>query len=261
MKIDLLFVQVPLLFLYVITALIVFLSIVCGYYLGCYIRRRKNDKGAPLGSIIGAMLGLLAFISAFTFGIAATRFDARKQLLLNEVNAICTAFLRTDFLTNPHGAETRKLLGKYVDIRVEAVQHPEKLLQALVDSAVLHDQLWSQVTDLSRSTNGSILLGLYIQSLNEVIDLHSKRVMIGLHDRIPGNIWLVLYFVTMLTMWAVGYDFGLNGVGSFLISLVMALAFSAIIFLIADLDRPTEGLLKVSQKPMIELQQKLISLP
>jgi hypothetical protein len=259
MKIDLLFSQIPLLFLFVITVGFVFLSIVGGYYLGNYIRSRKNEKGTSLGSIIGAMLGLLAFILAFTFGIASSRFDARKQLLLDQTNALGTAFLRTDFLADPQGTETRKLLRKYVDILVEGGQHREKLPQALVDSDLLLDQLWYQVTALRRLTNDSIMLGLYVQSLNEVIDIHAKRVMVALQYRISGSIWLVLYFVTMLTMFGVGYDFGLNGSGSFLISLVLAFSFSAVILVIADLDRAVEGLLKVSQQPMIELQQKLNS--
>jgi hypothetical protein len=258
MQIDLLLDKVPLLFLYVIMVVIVFLSIVSGFGLGSYIRRcKKRENEAPIGTIVGAMLGLLAFILAFTFGMAASRFDARKQLLLDEANAIGTAFLRTDFLAEPQGTEARKLLRKYVDVRVEGVLHPEKLPQALVDSEVLHQRLWSQVTALSRQTNNPVLLGLYIQSLNEVIDLHAKRVTVGLQYRIPGSIWLALCFVTILTMWAVGYNFAINGRGSFLISLVLALAFSAITFLIADLDRGAEGLLKVSQRPMIELQQHL----
>jgi hypothetical protein len=250
--------QLPLWFFYVMTVVIILLSTLSGSRLGRYIRRRKKgETEAPIGAIVGSMLGLLAFILAFTFGLSASRFDARKQLLLDEVNAIGTAFLRTDFLPEPQGTETRKLLRRYVDIRTEIVRHPEKLRQALVDSEMLHDQLWSQVTALSKQNNNAILLGLYIQSLNDVIDFHSKRVTVALGYRIPDTIWLALYFVTILAMVAVGYHFGITGAGSFWITLVLAFAFSAVILLIEDLDRSTEGLLKVNQKPMIELQQKL----
>ncbi|MBU0714876.1 MAG: hypothetical protein KJ964_05925 [Verrucomicrobia bacterium] len=258
MQIDLLFDNIPLLLLYVITVAIVFLSVICGFGMGSYTRRhKKSEKEAPVGTLIGAMLGLLAFILAFTFGIASTRFDARKQLLLDEVNAIGTAFLRADFLAYPQSVAARNLLKKYVDILVEATRNPEKLSKALVDSEMLHEQLWSQVTAFAGQNNNSILLGLYIQSLNEVFDLHAQRVTVALRYRIPGSIWLALYFVTMLTMWAVGYDFGRKGVANILISLALALAFSIIILLIADLDRSSEGFLTVSQNPMIELQQKL----
>jgi hypothetical protein len=258
MQSELLHDQLPLWFFYVMTVVIVLLSALSGFRLGRYVRRRKKgETEAPIGAIVGSILGLLAFILAFTFGMAASRFDTRKQLLLDEVNTIGTAFLRTDFLPEPQRTETRKLLRRYVDIRTEAVQQPEKLPQALVDSEMLHDQLWSQVTALSKQNNNSILLGLYIQSLNEVIDFHSKRVTVALQYRIPDSIWLALYFVTILAMAAVGYHFGITGASSFWITLVLALAFSAVILLIEDLDRSTEGLLKVNQKPMIELQQKL----
>ena len=177
--------------------------------------------------------------------------------MLDEVNAIGTAFLRADFLPESRCEETKKLLRKYVDIRVEAGQQTKKISLALKDSEALHDQLWTQVNSLSKQANDKILLGLYTQSLNEVIDLHTKRVTVGILYRIPGIIWLALYFVSILAMVAVGYYFGLAGGGSLLISLLLSFAFSTVILLIADLDRTQEGLLKLSQQPMLELQQKL----
>ena len=194
------------------------------------------------------MLGLLAFILAFSYGMAASRYDVRKTLLLDEVNGIGTAFLRADFLPDPQRAETRKLLKQYVDLRSDYSRHPEKLPQIVAASEVLHDQLWAQVTSLPSKNGQPVLVGLYIQALNEVIDLHSKRLTVGLLYRISPGIWLTLFLVSVLTM---------LGAGSFWITLVLTLSFSAIILLIADLDRPRGGLINVSQEPMVELQQKL----
>lgn len=258
MQIELLFGNLPLWFIYIMTVVIVLLAVVSGFRLGSYIRRRrKSGEEAPIGSIVGAMLGLLAFTLGFTLGMAFSRFDARKQLLLDDVNRIATAFLRADFLPEPQRTEARNLLKKYVDIRAKTTYQPEKLPQVVVDSEALHEQLWAQVNGLSKQSNDSVLFGLYIQSLNEVIDIHSKRVTVGLQYHIPGSVWLALYFVTILTMVAVGYNFGTASAGSFLISLLLGLAFSAVMLLIVDLDRLTGSFLKVSQKPMIELQQKL----
>jgi len=258
MNIEMLFYQLPLWSVYVITVVLVLLSVVSGFLLGRYIRQHiQIEQEAPIGAVVGALLGLLAFLLAFTFGMTASRFESRKQLLLDEVNAIGTAFLRADFLSEPQRAETKKLLRKYVDIRVEGGQQTEKLSQALKDSEVLHDQLWAQVASLSKQPSDKILLGLYAQSLNEVIDIHTKRVTVGILYRIPASIWLALYFVSILAMVAVGYYFGLAGGGSFLVSLLLSFAFSTVIFLIADLDRTQEGLLKLSHQPMLELQQKL----
>src|SRR5688500_9096652 len=104
------FQRLPLAAVFVLAVAIVLASLSTGYGVG--LRRSKrggNHDEGPIGSIVGAMLGLLAFILAFTFGIAASRFDVRKQLLLDEVNAIGTAVLRTDLLPEPHGAESRRL--------------------------------------------------------------------------------------------------------------------------------------------------------
>lgn len=258
MDINFLFEKTSLLIFYIITASAVFLSIMIGFGLGSFNRnRRKNVKEVKLGSIIGAMLGLLAFILAFTFGAATSRFDAKKQLLLDEVNAIGTTFLRTDFLAESERAEAKKLLKKYVDIRVDVLKNPKQLPQIILESEEIQSQLWSQVSSAPNKETDPILLGLYIQSLNEVIDLHTKRVTVGLQYRIPGIIWTTLYFVTILTMLAVGYEFGLEGVSNILISFILALAFSAIIVLITDLDRGVAGTLQVSHQPLIELQQKM----
>jgi hypothetical protein len=254
MKIGMLFQVTPLWLLFILTIIVVLFSYVCGSRLGCYLRLKgEKQNEAPIGAIVGATLGLLAFMLAFTFSIAASRFDVRKQLLLDEVNAIGTAILRTDFLPESKRSISRQLLKQYVDIRVEVALHPEKVAQLIKASEALHDQLWSLLALVPPEE----FAGLYIQSLNEVIDLHSKRVTVALQYHIPGTIWSILYFLTLLAVVAVGYQFGIAGTKSYLIVLVLALSFSAVITLIADLDRSSEGLLKVSQKPMIELQQKL----
>ena len=110
---------------------------------------------------------------------------------------------------------------------------------------------------INTTAAGVNILWENIQALNEIIDLHSKRVTVGLLYRISPGIWLTLFLVSVLTMLAVGYHFGITGAGSFWITLVLTLSFSAIILLIADLDRPRGGLINVSQEPMVELQQKL----
>src|SRR5215470_13338872 len=89
----------PLWALFISILVVVLLSVECGYRLGKYRRgRHEEEKEAPLGTMVAATLGLLAFILAFTFGLAAARFDARRQVLLDEVNAIGTTYLRAGML-------------------------------------------------------------------------------------------------------------------------------------------------------------------
>src|SRR5215469_7511459 len=114
--------SLPLWGLFVVILLVVLLSVEFGYRLGKYRRSRsEQEKEAPVGTMVGATLGLLAFILAFTFGLAAARFDARRQLLLDEANAIGTTYLRAGMLPE-RGEEIRGLLRDYVRTRLEAVQ-------------------------------------------------------------------------------------------------------------------------------------------
>jgi hypothetical protein len=101
----------------------------------------------------------------------------------------------------------------------------------------------------------SIIVGLFVQSLNEVIDLHAKRVQAGLRSRIPGAIWVGLFAVAALSLAAMGYQAGLVGTRRSLAVPAMAIAFSVVIELIADLDRPKEGVLKVSQGALLDFPE------
>src|SRR5499427_2024896 len=114
--------SLPLWGLFVVILLVVLLSVEFGYRLGKYRRSRsEQEKEAPVGTMVGATLGLLAFILAFTFGLAAARFDTRRQVLLEEANAIGTTYLRAGILPE-RGQEIRTLLRDYVAARLEAVQ-------------------------------------------------------------------------------------------------------------------------------------------
>ena len=100
----------PLWALFIFILVVVLLSVEGGYRLGKYRRsRREEEKEAPLGTMVGATLGLLAFILAFTFGLAAARFDSRRQVLLDEANAIGTTYLRAGMLPE-RGEQIRGLL-------------------------------------------------------------------------------------------------------------------------------------------------------
>src|SRR5271165_5160231 len=123
---------VPLWGLFGATVVIVLLSIEGGYWLGWYRRRRsEEEKEGPVGAIVAATLGLLAFVLAFTFGLAASRFDARRQIVVEDANAIGTTYLRAGLLPNGRGVKIRKLLREYVDARLEAAEtgDVEKVLQ------------------------------------------------------------------------------------------------------------------------------------
>jgi hypothetical protein len=205
--------------------------------------------------MVGATLGLLAFMLAFTFGLAATRFDTRRQVLLDEANAIGTTYLRAGMLPDRRDA-IRTLLRDYVDVRLEAVRSGN-VTEGIRRSEHLHDQLWTQAVALGETHPTSIVVGLFVQALNEVIDLHAKRVTAGVRNRIPGAIWVALFTVAVLSFTAMGYHAGLSRTSRSLAELAVACTFSVVIGLIADLDRPQEGVLQVSQQALMDLRQSI----
>jgi hypothetical protein len=244
----------PLWGLFLVTAAVVWVSIEAGYWLGRYRRRRSEDeKEAPVGAIVAATLTLLGFILAFTFGLAASRFDARRKVVVEEANAIGTTYLRAGLLPDGRGRKSRELLRQYVDARLEAAQSGD-IEKVLRQSDELHRGLWKEAEAVGRQHPNSIVVGLFIQSLNEMIDIHATRVLVSVQSRIPGILWGVLYVVTVLTMAGVGYFEGLAKSRRSLAIAVLVLTFSAIITLVADLDRPREGLLRVSQSALVDLR-------
>jgi hypothetical protein len=248
---------IPLWGLFLGTLLLVLLSIEGGFRLGgARHRQSPAEKEAPVGSMVGATLGLLAFLLAFTFGSAASRFDVKRQLLLDEANAIGTTYLRAGLLPAEHRDEVRRLLAEYVDVRLEATR-TGVLDEALRRTDELHRLLWAHAESAGASDPRSEVAGLFIQSLNEVIDLHAKRITAGLRNPIPSTIWLTLYVLSALALGAMGYHGGLTGTSRSLATLVVAVAFSVVMWVIADLDRSQEGSLRVSQQALIDLRNSM----
>lgn len=113
----------PLWMLLLATIVVVLLSVEAGYRLGGYRRRHsEQEKEALVGAMVAATIGLLAFMLAFTFGFAASRFEARRQVVVDEANAVGTTFLRAGLLPDQRAARIRKLLREYVDVRLEAIE-------------------------------------------------------------------------------------------------------------------------------------------
>src|SRR5262249_24872310 len=132
----------------------------------------------------------------------------------------------------------------------------ETIAKASARSEELHEQLWTQAVAAAEKKPTPIT-GLFVQSLNETIDMHAKRLLVGTRSRIPISIWAGLFCLALLGMAAVGYRAGLSATRRSPAMLGMVLAFAGVLFLIADLDRGYEGFLTVSQQPMLDLQKSM----
>jgi hypothetical protein len=231
------------------------LMIEVGYRLGRYRRMRNSQElETPVGTIVAATLGMLGFILAFTFGLAASRFDARRQVVVEEANAIGTTFLRAGLLPDdPSKNAARKLLDEYVDLRIRTVE-TRNIELSLKPVERIQGELWQLGENLGRKYPNSIAVGLFLESLNETIDIHSKRILVSLRNRLPESLWSALFWVTCFTMLGVGYHEGLAKSKRSPSIWIMVLSFCVVLKLIADLDRPQDGDLRVSQEAMLSLQ-------
>ena len=241
-----------------ITVALVMIPISLGQRLGGRARRRSEGIGdAPIGSVVGASLGLLAFMLAFTFQIVANRYDTRKELLLEDITTIRGTYLRASLLPEPYRSEAQKLLVEWVDMRVNLVRDPALVGQTLKRGEEIYQALWRISERLSVENNSSEVYALFISSVNDLVDLFHQRITITLQYRIPVAIKSILYLISFFSMLILGYQFGISGKSSFIINLALALTFGCVMWLIAALDHPETGMIKLNQAPLFELQEQL----
>ncbi|WP_165248394.1 bestrophin-like domain [Paludisphaera soli] len=227
-----------------------------GYRFGRWRHARASEElPAPVAAMV-AVLGLLALLLGFTFSLAASRFDARRQAVLEEANAIGTTFLRCRLLPEPQRTESMDRLREYADLRIRGLTEAG-IAEVLARSGELHEELWSRAVAVAERNPEAITTGLYVQSLNTLIDLHAKRVMVGLRSRIPLSIWLVLFGLSTLGMASVGYQAGLSETRRSPEMPILTLGFAAVLFLIVDLDRAHEGVLRVGQQAMVDVLRSM----
>jgi hypothetical protein len=255
MKWHAVFDQIPLLVIFAATVALASLSLETGFRIGLWRgRRTDHELESVVRTEVTVMAGLVTFILAFTFWVAATHFDAARQALLNEANIIKTTYLRADLLPEPHRTEIRNMLREYVDIRLEAIR-TGKYDQAIPRLEELHRRLWSQASAAREKVTSPVFAGVFIQSLNEMITLHTRRTIIRLEYRIPGAIWIVLYLIIMLAAASIGCHAGLTRVRRPLVAIAFALIFSVVVSLIADLDNPRKGTLRVGKQALEDIRR------
>jgi hypothetical protein len=230
-----------------------------GYRLGSR-RRQGSGQGTitDLGTTLGGLLGLLGLLLAFTFGMAGERYDRRKTLVVEEANAIGTAWLRTDLVPEPMRGQARDILREYTQVRLEAANYGNKprVAAAMVRSEQLHEALWA-ATVAAAAAAPSPPTALFVASVNEVIDMHGRRIAVAVRNPIPPVIFGALYLVALLVLAMLGYSRGIAGDRSSLTTTILSVVLAVVLSLILDLDRPGEGYLRVSQQAMVDVRKSM----
>ncbi len=118
-------------------------------------------------------------------------------------------------------------------------------------------ELWSQAEAAGHANPDSIVVGLFVESLNQMIDVHTKRITAMLRNRIPGLVWVMLYLVAIGAMTMVGYQGGLAASPNRVAIVVLSLTFAVVLALLIDMDRPHSSGIQVNQQVLVDLWEKL----
>ena len=230
-----------------------------GFRLGQKSEASTADKTkSQVSTVETAILAVLGLLLGFTMSMAVSRFEARKQLVLDEANAIGTSFLRTQLLPAPDGPEIANLLHQYTDVRLQygtAGNDFTRLASLREQAANLQNQFWTRAVTYAQKDPNPVSAGLLLQSLNQAIDLESAR-QTAFQNHLPVSVIYANGIVGLLAAILVGYSFGLNGGRQLFSTCMLALAITLVLAVIIDLDRPRSGFIRISQQPMIELQHR-----
>jgi len=252
----------PIWALFLVTVAFIVGMVEVGFRIGKSVRRHTDEeRESPVSAIAGAILGLTAFMLAFTFSMASDRYDTKKGLVREEANIIRTTWERADFLREPDRTRTKALLREYVDDRITFAQEldPTKTESAVAGANRKHQEIWAIAVENTRTDPFmfSDLGSLYMDSVNQMAEINALRVNLGLQARIPTGIWFVLFALMVLGMIGVGYQTAIADSRRSRVTSILALSFALVIALIAALDHPMNSFITVSQTAMVNLQTEI----
>ena len=213
-------------------------------------RHGDGDTSAP-AHILSATLGLLALLLGFTFSLALSRYEARRELVVAEADAIGTAMLRAELLESPYRDAVAAALRDYARVRVEFGQPdpPPGFAERMADR---QDRLWRTVGVAVNARPGAQLSGAMLSAVNEAFDRAADR-SVERSARVPPTVLDALLITAMIAAFllgqAVSHGPGRHRVGRGLLLATLAMTF----MLILDLDRPRSGTILVDQTAMIDV--------
>jgi hypothetical protein len=222
-------------------------------------RKMEERSPRPIAGVTAALLAVLGLLVAFTLSMTVSRYETRRQLVIQEANAIRTAYLRAQALGEPEGPGIASALRTYLDRRIERAQaggDVQRVDQITASEDRLQKELWSLAVTAVRKDRRSVPAGLMLQALNTAIELRAARRAAVLNQVPPTVIWCGILIAEM-SMIMVGYLFGLSRFRNLLSMWLLAGSILLVLLVIIDLDRPAHGLIRISQGPMIELQAQL----
>jgi hypothetical protein len=239
---------------------VLLVAVAVGHRIGTWLRtRHRTVASSELSTVQTALLGLLGLLLAFTYSFVASRWDARKRAVVDEADALGTAYLRTQFRSGPAAEQLRALLREYTRSRIvtdDIARTCQQLQAAMAHSQQVRNELWPAAIQLKGDSAPTTLDALLFASLNEVVDRHTQR-WAAARDRLPVIILAMLAAVAVLSLGLVGFSGGLTARRGSYFTIALAVVISAVLLVIIDLDRPGRGIVRVSQEPLIDALESM----
>jgi hypothetical protein len=229
-------------------------------WIGASIRQRKQQQGEEdrdeFMFVLGGTLTLLGLIIGFTFSMAISRYDQRKDYEEQEANAIGTEYVRADLLPPADAVKVRALLKIYLDQRIlqYKTRDGRRLRQIDAQIAQLQTEMWSAVAKPGAGQLSPVT-SLAVAGMNDVLNSQGYT-QAAWWNRIPLAAWVLMISISIFCNLLVGY--GAHG-KSKLLFLVLPIALSVSLFLIADIDSPRSGLIRVHPQNLESLAESLTS--
>ena len=242
---------------------LLFVVVVTGGMLCSWAGRWLSAKRYEMGlkepttstsTVVGAILGLSAFMLGFTFSLTSARFSSRKQLVVEQAATLSTSFLQTSLIPEKQKSNIRKQLRQYADVLLDTKKsfNIDKGLEKL---DALHHSLWLETASLADQPMDSELRSLFTRSINTVIELGAERKTVALVYRLTSMLWISLLALFLLSMFSLGYHSDDHKKHGNINGLLLASSYALVIVLIADMDSPGLHSFQVSQRPLEDLRK------
>jgi hypothetical protein len=240
--------------LFVITFFLLWLSAWAGMALTSRRSELPDSVREDYGTIVGATLTLLGLLIGFTFSMATTRYDQRKNLEEEEANAIGTEYARLDFLPVADAGQLQGFLRQYTELRIHfyTTRDPGELRRLNTETTRMQNQMWALVAQAAQMQS-SPLTALASSGMNDVLNAQGYT-QAAWWNRIPGAAWCLMFLIAVLSNLLLGYGMHRRAL---LLSLILPLAVSISFFLIGDIDSPRGGIILIHPQNLYALSDSL----
>lgn len=248
--------------LWLIIAGIILGFVVLGYLAGRLLRVHVETLREPVGVVQGALLAIVGLVLAFGLSLALGRYDSRRAAVVDDANTIGTTYLRAQTLSEPTRSRSLALLKRYTDASLQlsrAVPTTGKFRQTIAKEDGLQRQLWGLAGNALEGAPQASAPRLYVETLNEMIDQQTVRVA-ALNNRIPNAVLTLEVFGTAIAFGLLALYTAMHGRGATTVFLAGALV-TVLLLIIFDLDRPTRGLIRIPDGPLIALRASMAAPP